>query len=354
MLGQLGELLQLAQGQLERLADLPHGRLEPVGGEGADEPRVLGPVALVDAEDQLLTDVAREVQVDIGDAAERLVEEAAQEQVVLDRVDVREPDQVADDRGDRRAPSPPRRQPRAGSGRVSADFTGHLGREVHDVAVDEEEARQAVQVDEAELGVEPLLRIPFLVASGLVELRDARQTDRGERLERPAALRALEVRELVAQVLGQVERGTPLRDQERVRERLGTALEAMAHLPGLGEVEEPVRPPGAVCAVQRRPAPDRDEHVLEAVALGTVVVDVARGHDAQTQTAGQAGERLVPHAVAFDGIVLELDEDVAGTERAHEPPRERFAVGHGRVERGRDGALRAPRQQDQALGQLQQ
>ena len=48
VLGQLGQLLELAQGQVERLADLAHGGPEPVGREGAHEPRVLVAVALVD------------------------------------------------------------------------------------------------------------------------------------------------------------------------------------------------------------------------------------------------------------------------------------------------------------------
>lgn len=270
-----------------------------------------------------------------------------------------EPDQVADDRGDRRAPSPSWWQTRASPWGVATDLTCHLSRELHDVAVHQEEARQAVKVDEAELRVEPVLGVPLLVAARLVQLADLGQADLGERLQGcffwgTSALRALEVGELVAQILGQVERGAALGDQEGVRERLGSALEAMAHLPRLGEVEEPVGPPGPVCAVERRAVPDRDETVLEPVPLGAVVVDVARGDDPEPQAAPEAGERLVAGGIPFDGVVLQLHEDVPGAERRDEPLGERLGVGHRGVERSGDGALRAPRQQDQPLGELQE
>ncbi len=85
-----------------------------------DERRVLLAVLLVDALDQLLADVAREVEVDVRQRVQRLVEEAAEEELGAHRVDVGEPDQVADDRGHRRSPAASRRQPvtgRAGVGR---------------------------------------------------------------------------------------------------------------------------------------------------------------------------------------------------------------------------------------------
>jgi hypothetical protein len=56
----------------------------------------------MDPRDELRTDVPREVEVDVRQRRDLLVEEAAEEERVLDRVDVREPGEVADDRGDRR------------------------------------------------------------------------------------------------------------------------------------------------------------------------------------------------------------------------------------------------------------
>ena len=151
VLRQLGELLQVSVGELQSLADLPDRGAEAVGGEGADQAGVLASVLLVDRQDQLLPDVPGEVQVDIRDRAQRLVQEAAQKEVRLHRIDVGETDEVADDGGDGGAPSPSRWQPRMGPGGIASDPGGHLTGQIHDVPVDEEEARQAVVLHQAEL-----------------------------------------------------------------------------------------------------------------------------------------------------------------------------------------------------------
>ena len=77
-------LLDLLLRQAKRLAEVAHGAARAVGGEGGDQRRVLGPVALVHARDQHLADVAGEVEVDVGHrgACRLLVEEAAGVEVV--------------------------------------------------------------------------------------------------------------------------------------------------------------------------------------------------------------------------------------------------------------------------------
>ena len=102
--------LDLAGRQAERLAEVADRAPPAVGGERRHERGALAPVALVHARDQLLADVAREVEVDVGRLGDLLVQEAPQEQLVADRVDVREAGQVADDRADARAAPAPRRQ----------------------------------------------------------------------------------------------------------------------------------------------------------------------------------------------------------------------------------------------------
>ena len=104
------EPLQLGEREPERLADVADRAARPVGREAGDERRVLAAVALGDADDQLLADVAREVEVDVGHRHQLAVEEAAEREVLRDRVDVREAGQVADDRADRRAAAAPGRQ----------------------------------------------------------------------------------------------------------------------------------------------------------------------------------------------------------------------------------------------------
>ena len=92
--------------------------------------------------DQPLADVAREVEVDVGHLGDVVVEKAPQEQPGADRVDVREPGQIADDRADARAPAATRRQQvarRVGPADLGRDLAGEL----EQVEVQEEEARQA-------------------------------------------------------------------------------------------------------------------------------------------------------------------------------------------------------------------
>ena len=109
-----GEPLDLARRQPERLGEVAHRRAHLEGREGGHERAAVAAVAVVHARDQHVADVAREVEVDVRQRGELLVEEAAEEQLVLDRVDVREPGEVADDRRHARpAPAAGRQQPRA-------------------------------------------------------------------------------------------------------------------------------------------------------------------------------------------------------------------------------------------------
>ena len=103
--GDAREPLQLGLREPERLADVADRAARAVGGEARHQRRVLAAVALGDGDDQLLADVAREVEVDVGDRLELAVEEAPEREAGVDGIDVGEPGQVADDRADR-APSP--------------------------------------------------------------------------------------------------------------------------------------------------------------------------------------------------------------------------------------------------------
>ena len=144
------EPLEVGVREAERLADVADRAARAVGREGRDERGVLGSVALDDADDELLADVAREVEVDVGHRRELAVEEAAEREVVRDRVDVREAGQVADERADRRAAPAAGRQDvphRAGAAHLERD----LARELEHLPVEEEEAGEAELVDEREL-----------------------------------------------------------------------------------------------------------------------------------------------------------------------------------------------------------
>ncbi len=149
-----GEPLELGERQPERLADVPDRAARAVGGEARDEGGMLAAVALGDGDDQLLADVAREVEVDVRHRHQLSVQEAAEREIVGDRIDVREPGQIADDRADG-APAPatgrqaaPRR---AGPSHLGSD----LVRELEHLPVEQEEAREPELVDQRQLVLEP-------------------------------------------------------------------------------------------------------------------------------------------------------------------------------------------------------
>ena len=148
-----GEPLELGERQPERLADVPDRAARAVGGEARDERGVLAAVAVGDRDDQLLADVAREVEVDVGHRHELAVQETAQRQVVRDRVDVRETGQVADDRADG-APAPAARRQEAPRRAGPSHFGGNLACELEHLPVEQEEAGEPELVDQRQLVLE--------------------------------------------------------------------------------------------------------------------------------------------------------------------------------------------------------
>src|SRR5512132_3039495 len=72
--GQPREPLELGEREPERLADVADRSPRAVGREACDERRVLAAVAVADGDNQLLADVAREVEVDVRNRDELAVE----------------------------------------------------------------------------------------------------------------------------------------------------------------------------------------------------------------------------------------------------------------------------------------
>ena len=109
-LGDAGEPLELGERQAQRLAEVADRSARAVGREAGDERGVLVAVALGERDDQLLADVAREVEVDVRHRVELAVQKAPERQAGRHGIHVREPGQVADERADRAAPPTPGRQ----------------------------------------------------------------------------------------------------------------------------------------------------------------------------------------------------------------------------------------------------
>ena len=136
-LERLGDAIHERAREAERVANLADGGARPVRDEVAHHPRVLGPVGLVDVLDDLLPALGREVDVDVRIRRPAFVDEALEEQVVADRVDAGDAQDVGHDRVGRAAPAL----------RRNAALTG----EAHQVPADQEELGEAGLLDDRQL-----------------------------------------------------------------------------------------------------------------------------------------------------------------------------------------------------------
>ena len=242
---------------------MPRSRIAPrewYVGEARDEGGVLAAVLLRHGHDQLLADVAREVEVDVGNGLELAVQEPPERELGLDRVDMREPGQIADDRADRASASTPRRKDVPGDGSAS-DLECHLARQLEHFPVQQEESGQAELADQRELFVQPCPRALLVSIRAAVPLVEGAVADSGELRDR-RLVPVREIRIAVAELLGQVELETRgqlpgARDGSRI------VREALRHRGRREEDTLVVAAPLTLAAVQRRPVLDSDERVLE-------------------------------------------------------------------------------------------
>src|SRR5215216_5603630 len=279
---------------------------------------MLAPVPLRDAHDQLLPDVTREVEVDVGNGVELAIDEAPKGKAGVDGIDVREPRQVADDRADGAAAASTRRERVAW--RVAApDLVGDVPRELEHLVVEQEEACEAELVDQLQLFVEASARaapVPVGVAIALVEGAIADTRELGNR--RFDLVR--EVRIAVAELLGQVELAA-LRDSRRALDGGAVEREAVEDLLRRPEERLVVPTPLRLRALQRGAVPDRDQRVLQPRPRQVVSVDVTRHDRPDLQRLGEVAQlRVAPDVASLEGP-LELDEEALGAKGLREPRR---------------------------------
>ena len=230
--GELREPLEVGERKSERLADVADRAARAVRREARDERRVLAAVLLGDADDQLLADVAREVEIDVGYRRQLAVEEAAEREVVRDGIDVRQPGEVADERADGRAASAPGRQHvphRAGA----AHLVGDLARELEHLPVQQEEAGETELVDQQELFLEPLAHAALVAVEVGVALGERVLAD-GAQLHDRGLGAVGEVGIAVAELLREVER-QPLGELDGAYGCVAIVGEAVEHVLRRGE-----------------------------------------------------------------------------------------------------------------------
>jgi hypothetical protein len=311
--------------QLRERRDLPDARLA---------------VLLLHVRDDLVAPLHAEVDVEVGHADPLRVEEALEEEVIRDGIEVRDAHRVRDDAPRTRA------APRA-------DGDAALLRVTDEVPHDEEVAGELHRRDDVELDLEPLrVRLAVDVLALHRELLDAAEKPLARHVAEVALgvvpLGHLEARE---HRLAQLERElAPLGDGERVRDGLRMRREELGHLGGRLQ-EHLARAVVALLRLLVRAARLDAREVEVRLGVGALgVVHVVRRHERQRELGRELHEDAVEHRLLRQPVVLQLDVQA--------PRLQRVAQRHQRVpppalpffeDRLRHETAHAPRRHHEAL-----
>ena len=308
--------------------------------EGDDLGHVVGAVAVGGVLDHLAAVAVVEVHVDVGHLLATRIQEALEEQVVADRVEVHDAEAVGD--------AAARGRPAA---RPHPDL--RLARVADEVPDDEEVGGEAHVADDVELVVDPLahhvVELVAVAAPGAL-VGQLAQVLRGACLVAGAA-DALGHRELGQAGLAQLELDVgPLGDEQRRVARRLDLPEEVAHLGSALEVVLVGVEAEAVDVGEQRPGLDAQQRVVRLGVGAVGVVAVVRCQQGRADLRGDLDELGVGPGLLGQAVVLELDEEVVLAEDLLEPtcPLERLGLVAG--QQGlEDHAAQAARGGDQAL-----
>ncbi len=291
----------------ERVVEHPGGvadrRLRLDGPEGDDLRHPVLAVALGGVADHLGATTVVEVHVDVGHLDARRVEEALEDEAVLDRVDLGDPGAVRD------------RRP-AGGPATRADPDPGLACVVAEVGDDQEVRREAHLVDDRQLVLDPVAhrgreRVRVEPGRPVVDLlaqvgRLGHAVGAGERRQQ------VEVElELGVAHLGDVEGGA-----QRVRR---DRAELAPHLLGGADVVLGAGELETVRVADARAGLDAQERVVRLGVARLGVVAVVGDHRAQPEVLGQLLEPRPVAGLLGDAVVHLLDEEPVGAEDVAHP-----------------------------------
>ncbi len=300
----LGDLVAHSVGVAEHACRVAHGVARLDGAEGDDLRDVVASVALGGVADHLVSVPGVEVHVDVGHRHATRVQESLEEQVVLDRVELGDPQAVRHSTSSGRPAARPDTDP---------SILGVLDEVPHD----EEVAGEPHVLDDLELVGQPLdRRRRQLVAPAL-----------------PGALprEVVEVVATVGEALGQRKVGElrlaeldrhigPLGDPEGVVARLGHLAEQVAHLGSCLEVMLLALELEALRVGQQRAGLDAQQCVVRLVVGPVGVVRVVGGEQRRTDAMGDLDQLRVGLALCRQAMVLQLDEEVVLAEDLLQAP----------------------------------
>ncbi len=329
---QLRDLVHGAVGDVEDAPGVAHGGAGRHRPERDDLRHAVAAVLLGDVVDHPVAAVDGEVDVDVRHRLAARVEEALEEEVVAERVDVRDLEAVRD-KGARGRPAA-RPHPDA----VPA-------REAHEVGDDQEVIRKAHLADRPQLELEALAQLGRLLP---VPPRKALLALLDEELEGVSPVRGGERRQQDAVELDR--HRAAVGDLERPRERLRVSGEERVHLVGRLEVELVGLEPPVAGVREGVPRLDAEEGLVRRRVLVAEVVDVAGGDERDPRPLRERDEPGIDVLLDRQARILELDEDLVAPEHVHEPGELSLGLGVGAaLERLAHPPRETARQRDQAL-----
>ena len=330
---QLGQVIDVPERHVERPADVADDGARLHRAEGDDLGHVVLAITLADVVDDTVTVAVVEVDVDVGHRDPLPVEKSLEDQAVLQRVERRDAERVADDAARCRPPTRP-------DGHAVA--TGVTD----EVADDQEIGSVAHLLDHGHLRLEA-------IHDDLSQLRVADfQTLLGQSAK--VGLGRLPRRHLEArqQRPGIELKGAALRDPHRVRHRLREVPEALGHFGRGLEIELVVVEAHALLIRRHRAGLQAEQDVVRLRIVLAGVVRVVGRDQRDPGALRDASQALVDPRLLLHPVVLDLEEVVV-TEHPLILEGRLFGAGFVGVEQPAGHlAAQAAGERDQTLGML--
>jgi len=335
----LGDLVDLLERHVEHAPDVAHDELGAEGAEGDDLRDAVLAVLLAHVLDDLVAAGVGEIDVQVRHGLAVRVQEALEQELVLDRVGVRDPKRVGDERA------------RAGAA-AGPDGNADGARVLDEVPDDEEVAGEAHAADHAELVVQPLRVFwargaaqPFLQAfdAEMLQVRVLSEAVRNLELGQQKLVH----RDLQVAHLGDLQRAG-----QRLRRE---AAEELVHLGGGLDVE--------LVALELEPlrvgelAPRRDAHarVVRVVVALDGVVAVVGGDQRYARAPVELDQRRRHLPLLVDAVVHDLEVVAVGLEIVAEPRDQLLGLREiARQNRLVELGLQAAGEDDETLGMLRE
>ncbi len=300
----LGDAVDVGVRDVHGAAHVFDGGLRGHGAEGDDLGDVVAAVFLRDVLDDFAAAVHAEIDVDVGHGHALGIQEALEEQFVLQRVDVGDAERVGDQRS-------------GGRSAAGADRNVVLFGVADEVPDDQEISGELHLLDDAEFALQALL----VVGDGVLQL--ALLVQRAQRFQAAGEAFAGDVNEVA--VDGVAGRNFELRkrigdffqaqaaalgDVERAREHLGRIFEHAGHFVVVLDEELVAVELHARGVVNRLAGLDAEHHVLRVGVVFAEVVAVVGGDQRQAEIFFQLEEAGMDAVLHLQALILNLEKEI--------------------------------------------